>query len=375
MQTPLDQAALEAIKKNGTFLAVLSLGQSYVSLVGDRNSQTQEYQWSIFIGEPQGQPIAMLSCPLCDIVVITADRMCHKCNNFCSVELRKKLLYIENSPLELHRLIQSDPLVREMPGVRVSLNEPQSSSVPSALPPDFPLHHLEVGVLYCPKGHGFRAVTGDGTGGSVLVSGGGDMLLHDRWCQTHGLRLDAVLVRRDGVAIIERRAYDRSGDDVTFSAFESGSEVEITALHCPKCDTLITHRSLRCVTCKNVIIDVGLQAHPPALDGHDRKNIIKIVRKPRSVFDTHRPDGLLKMEGDDWVSSVKTKVEASPTRSIQKEQTEIDEKALFDEAFRLIDDENVSYSEVLERLGISSRGKLQTEVNKRREQAERQKFL
>lgn len=62
--------------------------EGFVTLQGARHPFTGKHRWEIFMGKPEGEPVAELICINCAREVISVDRRC-ECGAYYRLELRK----------------------------------------------------------------------------------------------------------------------------------------------------------------------------------------------------------------------------------------------------------------------------------------------
>lgn len=291
----LNHYAFERIRQNGTLITHLPCCDSaitpwhqkclncddkpFVTLCGIHNQQKQTWQWHIFIGEPEGEPITTLTCADCGKEVKKKNRQC-ECDAYCYLRMEWY-----NGQFELHRDVAMEP-EPDSDGIVIQTQTAEPNSPTHVVPLDFSQYDLELGGLYCPFGHGFS------------YNGMPNVDEHAR-CRGHHVQLSAVLVLKKEGIFVERRAHN----------FNTGEEreippdkIRIAQLKCPDCEKPIIEKTLLCSHCQTYIVDVvqkpSVERHRPVGVGTDIHTIIAI--EPRWAWDTTRPDNAIVMEGENW---------------------------------------------------------------------------
>lgn len=267
-----NQKARDRVEQNGTLLATLPINAKVI-LRGERDPITQAYKWEIYVPDVQAHPIAPLTCAYSQDVVVSADRRC-ECGAFCRVVLRKY-----STGWELHRDVTMDDLREVDPDVRIVMEDIQESRAESELPLKTDHLDLHIAFLACPRCKVPYFTLND------------ENIEKKGKCDIHCLYIKVFLVWRDGLVCVEQRAYDYTLDLCHLAQYDK----RLSKLACPVCDRPIKSKTLRCLSCQNIIVDVTLKTHT---DKRDPRKIIQISveRDLRWVKHSRRPPDVIPID-------------------------------------------------------------------------------
>lgn len=361
-----DGYADQKVRENGTFLSQLqcSCGQPIatqdrmcpsckcevnVTLLGKYNELSQKCRWFVFMGEPKGEPIGLLSCGYCECEVTSLNRLC-ECGFFSSVCLRSSNEEVNPSSYpypkhmwEVHRQVSP---IDEIDSVGVIVREEITDTTRPHTPVklDTSVLDLVLGQLYCPDDHRFT---------------NNAQLDNDLCCREHHLRLSAILVKRQGVIYVERVAKGAFGTENI--PYLRPDVRWVGMLCCPFCDNPIIDSQLKCQTC-NIFVDVVLRPYQEQDIRGNYWTRVDIVVVPRAISDTVRPENALPIKIDDLSENDGLAIEGDVNPEVKVSAQEMDNLELRKKAKRLL--KNNSYREVAKKLGVSL-GRLQHVVKKK----------
>jgi len=339
MPLQLNHHTFEKIRRNGRLITQFSCCHSpitrddktcflcqnapFVTLRGIRKQASQRWQWDIFIGKADGEPIATLNCAYCQTEVKTKDRKCSKCDVYCVLRIER-----HNKQWGLYRDCAQEP-EPDAEGIRIQTQTVETKRPATVLNLDFSAFDLKLGELYCPNRHGIAYL-----GRSEIDENG--------ICNTHHWKHKAVMIFKEDGIFIERRAHHiHTGEPQQIQE----DKRQIAQLCCPACDnTPITDKTLLCQTCKTHLIDVVVKKYPS--DSYrDAKLIIEI--QPRHAWDTTRPPNAIVQEGDNWTDTTE-QTPAEDTEPVKK-----DHDTIYAEYLELQkEDKNIAIRPAAHKIGI-----------------------
>lgn len=264
-----------------------------VILKGHFNAESQKYRWLLYKEGDENEPIIPLTCGYCGHEITTRNRQCRDCRAYYAVEFRRTYAF----PMEQRgalswelRLWAYHDYISEKDigqGIRILFAKTDEPAVPRPLPFDTSGLKLGIGILECPRcTNPYNARNLD----------------QGYRCQKHKMNISAVLVRHpDGQISVERRAWNYIKQQPYMAIIDDDDydyNPIMCRLDCPKCDTPIKDKHLRCnkSTC-GFIVDVGCEQQPITnLRGEvtTTHTIVKIMLRPWTAI--VRPEGLLTIE-------------------------------------------------------------------------------